>query len=151
MNSVQLLGNLARDPDIRFTKTGRAVARFTVACTHTYIPYGSTEARDFTDFVPCVAWGKLAETCGNNLAKGSRVFVEGRFTTRSYETQDGQKRYITEVVANFIAQNMGSESHPQQAAAPAAPQATAPQPKPAAPGKGFDSMGTDASDEDIPF
>ena len=92
MNSVQLLGNLARDPEIRFTKTGKAVAMFTVACTTTYIPYGATEPREFTDFVPCVAWGNLAETCGNNLAKGSRVFVEGRFNTRSYETQDGQKR-----------------------------------------------------------
>jgi single-strand DNA-binding protein len=109
MNSVQLLGNLARDPEIRFTKTGRAMARFTVACTNTYIPYGAQEPREITDFVPCVAWGNLAETCGNNLAKGSRVFVEGRYSTRSYETPDGQKRYVTEVVANFVAQTMGSE------------------------------------------
>lgn len=151
MNSVQLLGNLARDPDIRFTKTGRAVARFTVACTHTYIPNGSTEAREFTDFVPCVAWGNLAETCGNNLSKGSRVFVEGRFTTRSYETQDGQKRYITEVVANFVAQTMGTERPRSSAGASMPQQNSAPQPKPAAPGTGFDSMGSSANDEEIPF
>ena len=75
MNSVQLLGNLARDPEIRFTKTGKAVAMFTVACTRTYIPAGSAEQRELTDFIPCVAWGNLAESCGNNLAKGKRVFV----------------------------------------------------------------------------
>ena len=148
MNSVQLLGNLARDPEIRFTKTGRAMARFTVACTNTYIPYGAQEPREITDFVPCVAWGNLAETCGNNLAKGSRVFVEGRYSTRSYETPDGQKRYVTEVVANFVAQTMGNGP-----AAPSygAPQAGAQQPKAAAPGAGFDSMGSSAPDDDIPF
>jgi len=153
MNSVQLLGNLARDPEVRYTKTGKAVALFTVACTTTYIPYGSQEPREYTDFVPCVAWGNLAETCGNNLAKGSRVFVEGRFNTRSYETQDGQKRYRTEVVANFVAQTMGTERQQGSMAAPSysAPQHAPAQPKPAAPGTGFDSLGTSASDEDIPF
>ena len=153
MNSVQLLGNLARDPEIRFTKTGRAMARFTVACTNTYIPYGAQEPREITDFVPCVAWGNLAETCGNNLAKGSRVFVEGRYSTRSYETPDGQKRDVTEVVANFVAQTMGSEHQGNGPAAPSygAPQAGAQQPKAAAPGAGFDSMGSSAPDDDIPF
>ena len=61
MNSVQLLGNLARDPEIRFTKTGKAVAMFTVACTRTYIPAGSAEQRELTDFIPCVAWGNLGQ------------------------------------------------------------------------------------------
>ena len=84
MNSVQLMGNLARDPEIRFTKTGKAVAMFTVACSRTYIPAGSTEQRELTDFIPCVAWGNLAESVGNNLAKGRRVFVEGRISVRSY-------------------------------------------------------------------
>ena len=147
MNSVQLLGNLARDPEIRFTKTGRAVAMFTVACTRTYVPMGSTEQRELTDFIPCVAWGNLAENCGNNLAKGTRVFVQGRISVRSYETPDGQKRYRTEVVCDFVGQTLGSE-HSQTPAQPAA--APAPQ-RPAAPGAGFSSMGSDASDEEIPF
>ena len=147
MNSVQLLGNLARDPEIRFTKTGRAVAMFTVACTRSYIPAGSSEPRELTDFIPCVAWGNLAENCGNNLAKGNRVFVQGRISVRSYETQDGQKRYRTEVVCDFVAQTMGSERQ-QSAPGAAAPK---PQPKPAAPGAGFGNMGSDANDEDIPF
>ncbi len=146
MNSVQLLGNLARDPEIRFTKTGRAVAMFTVACTRTYIPAGSTEQRELTDFIPCVAWGNLAENCGNNLSKGSRVFVQGRISVRSYETPDGQKRYRTEVVCDLVAQALGTE----HAQAPAQ-HASAPQPKPAAPNTSFSSMGSDASDEEIPF
>ena len=97
MNSVQLLGNLARDPEIRFTKTGKAVAMFTVACTRTYIPAGSAEQRELTDFIPCVAWGNLAESCGNNLAKGKRVFVEGRISVRCRfcSTADGL-RFVPE-------------------------------------------------------
>lgn len=101
MNSVQILGNLARDPEVRFTKTGRAVATFTVAATNTYIDSATNEAKEQTAFINCVAWGRLGEAAGN-LRKGSRCFVEGRLNTRSYETQDGQKRYVTEVVANFV-------------------------------------------------
>lgn len=101
MNSVQILGNLARDPELRFTKTGRAVATFTVAATNTYIDSATNETKEQTAFINCVAWGKLGESVGN-LKKGNRVFVEGRLQTRSYDTQDGQKRYVTEVVAGFI-------------------------------------------------
>ena len=101
MNSVQLLGNLSRDPELRFTKTGRAVATFTVAATNTYIDSATNETKEQTAFINCVAWGKLGESVGN-LKKGNRVFVEGRIQTRSYDTQDGQKRYVTEVVAGFI-------------------------------------------------
>ena len=101
MNTVQILGNLARDPELRFTKTGRAVATFTVAATNTYIDSATNETKEQTAFINCVAWGKLGESVGS-LKKGNRVFVEGRLQTRSYETQDGQKRYVTEVVAGFI-------------------------------------------------
>ena len=101
MNSVQILGNLARDPEVRFTKTGRAVATFTVAATNTYVDSTTNETKEQTAFINCVAWGRLGEAAGN-LRKGSRCFVEGRLNTRSYETQDGQKRYVTEVVANFV-------------------------------------------------
>lgn len=151
MNSVQLLGNLAQDPDIRFTRTGKTFARFTVACTQTYTPAGGSEPREITDFVPCVAWGKLAETCGDNLTKGTRVFVQGRFSRRSYEGQDGQKRYITEVVASFIAQAMGSD---HEASAPARSNMSGTptmRPQKAAPGEGFNDMGKDVSDSEIPF
>lgn len=102
MNSVQILGNLTRDPKVRATKTGKQVISFSVAVNRSVMTeYG--EARQLTDYVNVVAWGKLAEAAANALRKGSRVFVEGRLTSRSYETQDGQKRYVTEVTANTIA------------------------------------------------
>lgn len=102
MNSVQVMGNLARDPQIRATKTGRAVASFSIAVNRNYTtPQG--EQRELTDWINVVAWGNLAEAVGNQLKKGTRVFVEGRYSTRSYDTPDGQRRYVTEVVANMIA------------------------------------------------
>lgn len=102
MNSVQVLGNLTRDPQIRVTKTGRTVASFSVAVNRSYTtPQGET--RELTDFINVVAWGGLAEAIGNQLKKGTRVFVEGRYSTRSYEAQDGSRRYATEVAANLIA------------------------------------------------
>ena len=105
MNTVQILGNLTKDPEVRFTKTGRAVATFTVAATNTYIDSATNETKEQTAFINVVAWGKLGESAGN-LRKGNRCFVEGRLQTRSYETQDGQKRYVTEVVANFVGQSL---------------------------------------------
>lgn len=101
MNNVQILGNLARDAEVRYTQSGKAVATFTVAATNTYIDSTTNEAKEQTAFINCVAWGKLGEAVGS-LRKGNRCFVEGRLNTRSYETQDGQKRYVTEVVANFV-------------------------------------------------
>ena len=109
MNTVQILGNLARDPELRFTKTGRAVATFTVAATNTYIDSATNETKEQTAFINCVAWAKLGESVGN-LKKGNRVFVEGRIQTRSYETQDNQKRYVTEVVAGFVGVSLLNES-----------------------------------------
>ena len=108
MNTVQILGNLARDPELRFTKTGRAVATFTVAATNTYIDSATNETKEQTAFINCVAWGNLGESIGN-LRKGNRCFVEGRLQTRSYETADGQKRYVTEVVANFVGTSLTNE------------------------------------------
>lgn len=100
MNTVQILGNLAREPEVRYTNTGKAVATFTVAASNTFID-SNNETKEQTAFINCVAWGALGESVGN-LRKGNRAFVEGRLQTRSYETQDGQKRYVTEVVANFV-------------------------------------------------
>ena len=105
MNTVQILGNLTKDAEVRFTKTGRAVATFTVAATNTYVDTATNETKEQTAFINVVAWGKLGESAGN-LHKGNRCFVEGRLQTRSYETQDGQKRYVTEVVANFVGQSL---------------------------------------------
>lgn len=101
MNTVQILGNLARDPEVRYTQSGRAVATFTVAATNTYIDSATNETKEQTAFINCVAWGKLGEAVGN-YRKGNRLFVEGRIQTRSYEDSNGQKKYVTEVIAGFV-------------------------------------------------
>lgn len=114
MNTVQILGNLARDPEVRYTQSGRAVATFTVAATNTYIDSTTNETKEQTAFVNCVAWGKLGEAVGN-YRKGNRLFVEGRIQTRSYEDSNGQKKYVTEVIAGFVGvsalNDMASESN----------------------------------------
>lgn len=147
MNSVQIMGNLTRDPQMRATKTGRAVASFSVAVNRTYsAPNG--EQRELTDFVNVVAWGSLAEAVGNQLKKGTRVFVEGRYSSRSYETQDGQKRYVTEVTANLIALPIGM----QHSAQPAQDMGGYAQPSGFSQSRGnFKQFGTSRTDEDIPF
>lgn len=101
MNTVQILGNLARDPEVRYTQSGRAVATFTVAATNTYIDSTTNETKEQTAFVNCVAWGKLGEAVGN-YRKGNRLFVEGRIQKRSYEDSNGQKKYVMEVIAGFV-------------------------------------------------
>ena len=100
MNTVQIMGNLARDPEVRYTQSGKAVATFTVAASNTYID-SNNETKEQTAFINCVAWGKLGEAVGN-YRKGNRLFVEGRIQTRSYENSDGQKKYVTEVIAGFV-------------------------------------------------
>lgn len=108
MNTVQILGNLTRDPELRFTKTGRAVATFTVAATNTYIDSATNETKEQTAFINCVAWGKTGEAVGA-CKKGERLFVEGRLQTRSYEDSNGQKKYVTEVVADFVGKKLDGE------------------------------------------
>ena len=107
MNTVQILGNLTRDPEVRYTQSGKAVATFNVAASNTYID-SNNETKEQTAFINCVAWGKQGEAVGN-LRKGNRCFVEGRLQTRSYETADGQKRYVTEVVANFVGTSLTND------------------------------------------
>ena len=95
MNKVIILGRLKANPEIRYTQSGKAVASLTIAVNR---GFGS----DSADFINCVAWEKLAEIIGNNLSKGSQVLVEGRMQNRSYENNQGEKRFITEVVINNI-------------------------------------------------
>lgn len=97
-------GRLARDPDVRYTPSGKVVARFTLACDKRK-PKGSqqqTQGKQPTaDFIDCVAWDKLAELVKNYCGKGKELLVEGHMTSRSYE-KDGTKRYVTEAVINHI-------------------------------------------------
>lgn len=98
-NKVVLMGNLARDPEVRYTVEKRAWARFTVAVGYTW-KNRNGEYQDSTDFIPVVAWGPLADRCGRYLKKGSGVLVEGKLRVRSYDARDGSgKKYSTEVEA----------------------------------------------------
>lgn len=108
MNNVQLLGNLARDAELRFTQSGKAVATFTVAATNTYVDSTTNETKEQTAFINCVAWGKTGEAVGN-CKKGERLLVNGRIQTRSYEDSNGQKKYVTEVVADFVGKKLDGE------------------------------------------
>ncbi|MFA7689085.1 MAG: single-stranded DNA-binding protein, partial [Bacilli bacterium] len=99
MNKACLVGRLTRDPELRYTGSNIPVATFTVAINRTYTNQsGEREA----DFINIVVWRKQAENVKNYLNQGSLVSVEGRIQTRSYDAQDGSKRYVTEVVADSV-------------------------------------------------
>ena len=102
MNKVILIGRLTRDPEVRYTQTGIAVCTFTLAVDRRYARKNENNGQPTADFIPIVTWRKLAEICGNNLTKGRRISLEGSMQVRSYEAQDGTKRYVTEVIANEI-------------------------------------------------
>jgi len=115
-NKVFLMGNLTRDPELRYLPNGTAVATFTIASNRTYaLPSG--EKKQEATFMRVVVWARRAETCAEFLNKGSPVFVEGRLQSRSWEGQDGQKRSTVEVVAENV-QFLG-RSKKQEAEAPA--------------------------------
>ena len=103
LNKVMLIGRLTKDPEMRYTPSGQPVTSFSIA-TNRYSSGADGERKEFTDYHNCVAWniGKrnLAELLGQNLRKGSLIYVEGRLQTRSWEGQDGQKRRATEVIVN---------------------------------------------------
>ena len=99
MNHIVIIGRLTRDPELRYTPNGVAVANFTVAVDR---PFNNVKGERETDFILVVVWQKLAENCANHLRKGRLVAVEGRLQIRSYDTQDGQKRRVAEVIANNV-------------------------------------------------
>ena len=101
LNKVFLIGNLTRDPELRYLPSGTAVATFTVAVNRTYTLQSGEKKQEVT-FMPIVVWGKRGETCGEYLNKGSSVFVEGRLQSRSWQGQDGTKRNTVEVVADNV-------------------------------------------------
>lgn len=101
LNKVMLIGNVGTDPEMRFTPSGNPVTSFRMATSRSYTsPEG--ERKQETDWFTVVTWNKLAETCNQFLAKGRRAFVEGRLQTRSWESQDGQRRQRVEVVASRV-------------------------------------------------
>ena len=107
LNKALIIGNLGRDPEVRYIPSGQAVANFTIATNERYQDK-SGEWNEKTEWHRIVTFGKQAETVGQYLSKGDRVFVEGRLQTRSWEGKDGQKRYTTEIVANNMIMLGGS-------------------------------------------
>ena len=110
MNKVILVGNLTKDPELTTTTNGVSVCRFTIAVSRRYV--GASGERE-TDFINIVVWRGQAENCHKYLKKGSKCGVIGTLQTRSYDAQDGSKRYVTEVVADeveFISTNRSSDA-----------------------------------------
>ena len=128
LNKAMLIGRLGKDPDLRFTQDGRAVANFTMATSEDWKDKATGEKKERTEWHRIVAFGKLGEICGEYLSKGRQIYLEGRLQTRSWE-KDGVTRYTTEIVANDMqmldpkgAASGGGVGGGQQAA-PSAPSA----------------------------
>lgn len=97
MNNIILIGRLTKDPDLRYTQAGKAVCSFTLAVDR---PYSGDKKE--ADFINIVVWNKIGENCAKYLSKGRKAAVQGRLQIRSYEDNNGQRRYVTEVVANSV-------------------------------------------------
>lgn len=102
LNKVMLIGNLTRDPELRYTPQGTAVCTFGVATNRQWTPSDGGERQEEAEFHRIVAWAKLAEICSQILYKGRKVYVEGRLQTRNWTGQDGQERQTTEVVIDSM-------------------------------------------------
>lgn len=99
LNRVVLIGRLTKDPELRYTPNGVAVASFTLAVDRNY---KNNQGEKETDFIPCVVFRQLAELCANYLAKGKLAAIDGRIQVRSFDGQDGQKRWVTEVLGENV-------------------------------------------------
>lgn len=109
LNKVMLIGNLTRDPNMRYTPTGSAVCSFSIATNRSWTPSDGGEKQEKADYHNIVAWSKLAEVCGQLLHKGDKVYVEGRLQTREWQNKEGQDQRTTEVVIdNMILLNSRS-------------------------------------------
>ncbi len=108
VNKVILIGRLGADPEMRTVGNGGTVTRLSIATSENWVDKDG-QRQERTEWHRVVVWGRLAEICGKHLAKGRQVYVEGRLQTRSWEDQQGQKRYATEIVANTV-QFLGSPS-----------------------------------------
>lgn len=108
LNKVMLIGNLTRDPELRYTPQGTAVATVSMATNRSWTNADTGEKTEQVEFHRLVAWAKLAEICGQYLKKGKKIYVEGRLQTRDWTTKDGQKRQTTEIVMESMIMLDGS-------------------------------------------
>jgi single-strand DNA-binding protein len=140
LNKAMIIGNLGRDPELRYTPSGQPVTQFTVAVNRNYKD-AVGEWKEETEWFRVVAWGPLAERTAEYLRKGRKVYVEGRLQTRQWEGQDGAKRYTTELIAQTVTP---LDPRPRDDAG------EAPEPRPAS--RGADAAPGDDTDlEDLPF
>src|SRR5512138_592795 len=119
INKVILIGNLGRDPELRYTQGGQAVANFTLA-TNERFSTKDGDKQERTEWHRIVAWGRTGELCAQYLSKGRSVYIEGRLQTREWEDKEGQKRRTTEIVAQtvqFLGGRDGAGSGPRSAGA----------------------------------
>jgi len=142
LNRVLVMGNLGADPELRFTQGGTAVLNMRIAVTESYLDRDQ-QRTERTEWVNAVVWGARAEGLKKVLSKGSRLLVEGRLQTSSYDDRDGNKRYKTEVVANNVVLCGGGKGGGQRGAAQA-------QDEPQGGGYGYGG-GAGQGDDDIPF
>ena len=157
LNDVRLVGRLTRDPEVRYTAKGQAVARLDLAVNRRFKD-GAGEWREDTTFVPVTVWREAAERCRERLKKGSPIYVEGRLRSTSWETKDGQKRSGIEVEAyrlQFLAKTTGEEGPAGQETAeadlPADASVGAPAAVSAASGSSGAGSPASGSADDIPF
>lgn len=115
LNRIILIGRLTKDPELKYTPNGVAVATFTLAVDRNY---KNAQGDRETDFIPCVVYRQLAELVANHLSKGKMAAVDGRLQIRSYEGQDGQKRWSTEVIADNVRFLSPKDGQVQQAEEP---------------------------------
>ena len=139
INKAILVGRLGRDPEVRYTGNGTAVANFTVATSERWKDKNSGDMQERTEWHRIVAFGRLGEICGEYLSKGRQVYIEGRLQTRSWE-QDGVKRYTTEIVASEMKMLGSKSSAGDFSQAPSKPGSDYPEPS-----------YMDSQDDDIPF
>ena len=145
LNKCMIIGNLGRDPEMRYTPSGQAVTQFTVAVNRNYKD-NQGEWQEETEWFRVVAWAALAERTAEYLRKGRKVYVEGRLQTRQWEGQDGQKRYTTELVANTVT---ALDPRPRDESGEFAAPETARAPRPAAARAGGEGSGSDAFADDL--
>lgn len=158
LNKVQLIGNLTRDPELRYTPSGSAVCTFGLATNRSWTT-DSGEKREETDFHRIVAWNKLAELCSQFLVKGRKVYVEGRLSTRNWTGQDGQQKSTTEVIIDdmILLDKPGQTAGAAQSAPVEEEASEAPKAKKAAKSEDKDETAPVKNDEeevmpdDIPF
>ena len=101
VNKGIFIGNLTRDPEVRYTKSSQAVASFSIACNDTWKDKDGNK-QERVEYIRIVAWGKLGEICGEYLNKGKQVYIEGRLQTREWDDKDGNKKQTTEIVCSIV-------------------------------------------------